>query len=163
MKKVIAFLAVTLFCSVASAELKTGISGMEPYMYGFVYDADFSLGYSNLKGKDATFVLETRFGRTYVHGPNFISLGLLGGTKRTESVDAEFYAGPQAEFMHLYSGLWGQLGYAMNTKYQSKFLASAGFSLFGAEAIFDKDFNYEVVFKIRAPIGVILLAMGVQK
>ncbi len=91
--------------------------------------------------------------------PSFLSLGLTYDL--SDFSPGTF--GLQGELMSLSSGLWGQLGVAVDTQPKPAIMGAFGFSLVGAEAQLrwdeDEGRYFALYGKIRIPISVIARAL----
>lgn len=133
------------------ADIKICQNGFElPYRCGNILDANVDLGAGGRHKINEVFFVRSRIGITHVSEPTFYTIGL---TLETYTSDYKAWFGIQAEIMHMWTGLWAQLGATTNINYDRRFITSIGWSFIGAEGQM-VDNEYIFLAKLRIPIGI---------
>jgi hypothetical protein len=144
-------LLVAMFVSVpAHAKMKIKTDGINVYRVGTSLDLNLDLAY----GQHGTGMFRTRVGVMEVREPYYFMFGPTLEVFNNRPLNL----GIQAELMHLYTGLWLQLGPAMNTKNSSiSGIVSVGWSVLGAEVRVSSSETL-IMGKVRIPLGVLYVA-----
>ena len=144
------FIAMMIMSSTALADVKICTDAEQPYRCGTSWDANIDFGYGSYG------LARTRIGILKIREPLYFSLGMTATVYNKAPTDF----GIQGEVIHLWTGLWTQLGLTTNVKGMPGLNVSAGWSLFGVEAqtiLVKGDLSWSYFGKLRIPIGIIAL------
>jgi hypothetical protein len=116
---------------------------------------DFGVGRVLSPGETVTMG-RARAGVLVIRDPSFYSIGVTYELSQISTATL----GVQAEYLHLDSGLWGQVGPLFDVGNRGKFgfMAALGFSLIGVEyqgRDYMDGFSSVLFAKIRIPLGII--------
>jgi len=158
MNKSLIFLFCMLFSGVAHAEFEKMRTVTDPQFgplrQAEALDVSLDLEYGRVSGRGIG-ILNARLGYLHVREPLFIS----GGPAIRLSTGLSTALGPQLQIEHLWMGMWGQGAVLVDTHGKIIGTIGAGFSIIGAEIQLNNrgNMDIQVFFKLRLPVGVLLL------
>ncbi len=134
-----------------------------PVRRGSTWDLNVDLAYGIMfarQDRRQTGMLRVRGGWMIIHEPWYPSIGLTADISNI--MPTSF--GIQAEAMHLWTGVWAQIGVQVDVEPRLGFHAAVGYSIIGIEAQArmrsDKSMLLTVFGKVRIPIGFLWLALA---